>query len=89
MRIQADREHRVEISGPYRFVRRPMYIGTIIGLPAPALIAGSGVALMPAALTISLLVWRTGREDATLQTELPGYADYADNTRYRLLPGVW
>jgi protein-S-isoprenylcysteine O-methyltransferase Ste14 len=36
-----------------------------------------------------MLVWRTAREDKTLQVELPGYAQYATETRFRLLPGVW
>jgi hypothetical protein len=36
-----------------------------------------------------MLIWRTVREDRTLQTELPGYAEYSTQTRFRLLPGVW
>jgi hypothetical protein len=28
-------------------------------------------------------------EDRTLQRELPGYAEYAVVTRWRLLPGIW
>ena len=36
-----------------------------------------------------LLILRTALEDRTLQAELPGYADYARQVRYRLLPGVW
>jgi len=44
---------------------------------------------IPALLTIVALVVRTALEDRTLQTELPGYAEYAQQTRYRLLPGVW
>lgn len=89
VRIQEDRGHKVISDGPYRYVRHPMYSGTIIGFPATALILGSGWALLPAALLVVLFVWRTGREDATLQQELAGYADYAAKTRYRLLPGVW
>ena len=45
--------------------------------------------LLPAALATALLVLRTGLEDGLLQTELPGYADYARLSRYRLVPGVW
>ena len=46
-------------------------------------------ALIPALLTIVLIVVRTALEDKTLQAELPGYVDYTEHTRYRLLPGVW
>jgi len=35
------------------------------------------------------MVVRTALEDQTLQKELPGYAGYAQKTRYRLIPGVW
>jgi protein-S-isoprenylcysteine O-methyltransferase Ste14 len=45
--------------------------------------------LLPGALAIALLVVRTGMEDGLLQTELPGYADYARRTRYRLVPDIW
>jgi protein-S-isoprenylcysteine O-methyltransferase Ste14 len=89
VRIQTDRDHKVVSDGPYRLVRHPMYLGTIIGLPAMALIVGSGMALLPAALMAILFVWRTGREDATLCAELDGYRSYAEKTRFRLLPGIW
>jgi len=46
-------------------------------------------ALLPSAASAALYVLRTGLEDRTLQAELPGYAEYARQTRYRLLPGVW
>jgi protein-S-isoprenylcysteine O-methyltransferase Ste14 len=35
------------------------------------------------------MVIRTALEDRTLLAELPGYAEYAQRVRYRLLPGVW
>jgi protein-S-isoprenylcysteine O-methyltransferase Ste14 len=38
---------------------------------------------------IPKLVWRTAREDATLRSGLPGYAEYARQVKYRLVPGVW
>jgi protein-S-isoprenylcysteine O-methyltransferase Ste14 len=38
---------------------------------------------------VLLSVVRTALEDRTLLEELPGYAEYAQQTRYRLLPGVW
>lgn len=89
VRIQNDRGHKVVSDGPYRFIRHPMYSGTIIGFPATALMLGSGLALIPAVLMMALFVWRTSREDKILQQELAGYAGYAAKTRYRLLPGIW
>jgi protein-S-isoprenylcysteine O-methyltransferase Ste14 len=34
-------------------------------------------------------VIRTALEDRTLQAELPGYKEYVQKVRYRLVPGVW
>jgi protein-S-isoprenylcysteine O-methyltransferase Ste14 len=87
VRIQS--QQRAITSGPYHFVRHPMYSGTLLAWIGSALALGSWWMLIPAAAGIVLFVWRTGREDATLHEKLPGYTDYAQRTRYRLLPGVW
>jgi len=89
VRIQKDRGHHVVDSGPYRIVRHPGYIGGVIAMIATPLLLGSLWALIPAAAYILLIVVRTKLEDRTLQEELPGYRNYAQRTRYRLLPGLW
>jgi protein-S-isoprenylcysteine O-methyltransferase Ste14 len=89
VRIQEDRGHQVVTGGPYAHVRHPMYVGIIVLFPCMALFLGSSWALVPASLIAILMVVRTALEDRTLQAELPGYAEYARKTRYRLLPGVW
>ncbi len=89
VRIQRDRGHAVCSDGPYRWVRHPGYTGILLYGPLLPLALGSLWALIPGLLCIPLMVWRTAREDATLQAELPGYQDYTQRVRYRLLPGVW
>jgi protein-S-isoprenylcysteine O-methyltransferase Ste14 len=89
VRIQEDRGHQVVTGGPYRYVRHPMYVGIILLFPCMTLFLGSWWALVPASLIAMLFVIRTAFEDRTLQAELPGYAEYAERVRYRLLPGVW
>ena len=89
VRIQDDRGHRVATTGPYHFVRHPMYVGVIVLWLSTALILGSWWALVPGLLIAVIFVIRTALEDRMLQTELPGYADYAKQVRYRLVPGVW
>lgn len=89
VRIQLDRGQTVCRSGPYRYVRHPGYVGGILfGLATP-LILGSLCALIPQVMAAALLVWRTYYEDRMLQAELAGYVAYSEETRYRLLPGVW
>jgi len=87
--VRIQDEQRVITSGPYRVVRHPMYLGTVVGLPGTALMLGSAWALLAMALIVVLFIWRTAREDRTLRGELAGYEDYTKITRYRLLPGVW
>jgi protein-S-isoprenylcysteine O-methyltransferase Ste14 len=53
------------------------------------LLLGSLWALIPAGLAAIGYVVRTALEDRTLQEELDGYKEYTQQTRYRLLPGVW
>ncbi|MFZ1508378.1 MAG: hypothetical protein WAV74_16510 [Anaerolineae bacterium] len=54
----------------------------------PVLLA-SWPALIISGLSVLLLILRTALEDRTLQVELIGYAGYARQVRYRLLPGIW
>lgn len=89
VRIQKDRGQVVVTDGPYRFVRHPSYAGGIVSWVCAALALGSWWALLPAALVGLVFVVRTALEDRTLQEELPGYTEYAECVRYRLLPGVW
>ena len=89
VRIQVERGHAVCTTGPYRFVRHPGYVGMIIQSLALPLMLGSLWALIPAGLTTCIIILRTALEDKTLHEELTGYAEYAQQTRYRLLPGVW
>jgi protein-S-isoprenylcysteine O-methyltransferase Ste14 len=88
-RIQNDRGHSVVQSGPYQHVRHPMYIAIMVLMPGIALLLGSLWALVPAGMIAFLFVIRTALEDKMLRTELPGYPEYAERVRYRLLPGLW
>ena len=89
VRIQDDRGHQVVTSGPYRFVRHPMYASNIFFFPSIPLLLGSWWALIPAIIIMGLFTLRTYLEDKTLQAELPGYKEYAHKTRYRMVPGIW
>jgi protein-S-isoprenylcysteine O-methyltransferase Ste14 len=89
VRIQDDRGHYVVTVGPYQYVRHPMYSAIFIMWPGIALALGSWWALIPAAVIVIVFVIRTALEDKTLQAGLPGYVEYTQHTRYRLVPGVW
>ncbi len=89
VRIQAERGHTVCDSGPYRIVRHPGYAGNLLPLPGIVLALSSVWTLIPVVLALVIVLLRTALEDRTLQAELPGYADYARQVRYRLFPGIY
>ncbi len=89
VRIQTERAHTVVSSGPYHYVRHPAYVGMILVVLAAPIFLASWWALIPGVVSAALALTRTALEDRTLQAELPGYREYAQQTRYRLLPGVW
>jgi protein-S-isoprenylcysteine O-methyltransferase Ste14 len=89
VRIQTDRGHTVIDSGPYAIVRHPGYVGGSLLFVGTALCLGSYWALLPAALSCSIVILRTTWEERTLRDELPGYEEYTRRVRYRLIPGVW
>ena len=89
VRIQSDRGQSVVSGGPYRYVRHPGYLGTILLHLGVPFLLGSWWALIPGVAAVVVMIVRTALEDGTLRAELPGYAAYADRVRWRLLPGVW
>lgn len=89
VRIQDDREQSVVIAGPYRFIRHPMYLGVVLLFISLGPALGSWFASIPGVVIDSLFIIRTAKEDKTLQQELEGYPEYAQQVRYRLFPGIW
>jgi protein-S-isoprenylcysteine O-methyltransferase Ste14 len=89
VRLQPERRQTVVTGGPYRYVRHPAYLGATVYELAVSVLLTSWRALAVSTLTALLLIVRTALEDRTLQAELAGYADYARQVRFRLLPGIW
>ena len=89
VKIDEERGHKVITTGPYALVRHPMYTVVIILLFAVPVALGSRFALILALFLTVLLIVRTYLEDRTLHAELTGYEEYAKETPYRLIPGVW
>ena len=89
VKVQAERHHHVISTGPYAFVRHPMYSAIMLFFVGAPLLLGSwwGVAMAP--LFAVLFAIRAGIEERALIAGLPGYADYAARVRYRLVPGIW
>lgn len=87
--IQVEEGQKVISTGPYRWVRHPFYISSMIMMLFVPLALGSLVALPVFALAIPFYVLRLLNEEKVLRRELPGYAEYCAGTRYRLVPYLW
>jgi protein-S-isoprenylcysteine O-methyltransferase Ste14 len=87
--IEVEQGQQVITSGPYALVRHPMYLAMILMMTATPLALGSYWAMLPSILFILLLAARAKNEEELLLTELKGYREYTQKTRYRLFPGVW
>jgi protein-S-isoprenylcysteine O-methyltransferase Ste14 len=89
VKIQRERGHKVVTTGPYAFVRHPMYAGAIPFLIGTPLLLGSLWGLLLSPLLIAVLAIRAVLEEQMLKAELEGYAEYAKCVRYRFMPHVW
>lgn len=89
VKIDDKRGHKVITTGPYAFVRHPMYAVVIALLFALPVSLGSRFSLILSLVLTVLLIVRTYFEERTLYEELEGYAEYAKQTPYRLIPGIW
>lgn len=89
VRLQTDRGHHLIDSGPYAFIRHPGYAGSFLWLVSSGLALGSWMSLIPAAGAAGVMLYRLLLEDKFLHEMLPGYPEYAQRVRSRVLPRVW
>ena len=87
--VETFEEQQVISTGPYAIVRHPMYTGTLALYLATPLALGSWWALLPTLALIPTFVYRIRNEEEVLLRELPGYEEYRQKVRSRLLPHIW
>ena len=87
--IRVEASQKVIDTGPYAYVRHPMYAAAIwlfVGIP---LALGSWWSIGLIVLVVPVLLWRLLDEERILDRDLPGYTEYKQRVRYRLIPYVW
>ena len=87
--VKVEEGQAVVDTGLYGVVRHPMYAVTILLFLMIPLILGSWYALMVFAFYPAIIIIRLKDEEALLTQELPGYAEYKQKVKYRLIPFVW
>jgi protein-S-isoprenylcysteine O-methyltransferase Ste14 len=89
VRIQEERGQTVIATGPYHYVRHPMYAGGLLLFLGTPLLLGSWYGLLLALIFIPAGAVRAVLEERVLRKELPGYDAYMAQVKYRLIPYVW
>lgn len=87
--IQKERGQTVISTGPYRYVRHPMYSGACLFFLGTALLLGSWYGVLCTPFFVGLFALRAVMEERLLHEELEGYDAYAAQVKYRFLPHVW
>lgn len=88
-RVQEERGQRVCSTGPYAFVRHPMYSAIIMWCVSVVMVFPSAWVALVSGVVALVIVARTALEDAMLASGLEGYSEYRSNVRWRLVPFVW
>jgi protein-S-isoprenylcysteine O-methyltransferase Ste14 len=87
--VEIAENQKVITTGPYALVRHPMYFGGLLIFIGTPLALGSYWGLLAVVAALPALIWRLLDEEKLLAKNLPGYAEYKQRVRYRLVPHVW
>ena len=87
--IKVEAGQTVVDTGLYGFVRHPMYAVTILLFLMIPLVLGSWYALIAFAFYPVIIIVRLNDEEGLLTRELPGYAEYKQKVKYRIIPFIW
>ena len=87
--IQVEEGQKVVDTGLYGVVRHPMYMATILLFFMIPLVLGSWYALIVFAFYPAIIIVRLKDEEKLLTRELPGYEEYKQKVRYRIIPFIW
>jgi len=86
--VSAKEDHELVSSGPYRYVRHPMYTGGLLAGIGSAIVCG-GAWIFLLIIIGALFLWRVSAEDKLMERQFPGeYPDYKRRTK-ALIPFVW
>lgn len=89
IRIQEERGQTVISTGPYHYVRHPMYCAILLLILGTSLLLGSAYGILLGLAGIALLARRAVLEERALEKAFPGYRDYQARVKYRLVPYIW
>ena len=87
--IEVQEDQKVIDTGTYGIVRHPMYMATVVLFLAMPLVLGSVLSFLIMLCYIPIIVKRIRNEEQVLTEGLPGYREYMQKVKYRLIPFIW
>lgn len=87
--IEVQENQKVIDTGLYGIVRHPMYFATVVLFLAMPLVLGSLISFVIFLAYPFIIAKRIKGEEQFLEQELPGYKEYKEKVKYRLLPFIW
>lgn len=87
--VKVEEGQTVISTGLYGIVRHPMYAATILLFIMMPLVLGSWYAAIIFLAYPVLIVIRLSGEEKLLLKELPGYGQYREKVKYRIIPFIW
>ena len=87
--VEVQEDQKVIDTGLYGIVRHPMYMATVLLFLSMPLVLGSLICFLCMLFYIPIIVKRIRNEEKVLADGLPGYAEYMEKVKYRLIPFIW
>ncbi len=87
--VKVEQGQTVVDTGLYGIVRHPMYAVTILLFLMIPLVLGSWYALTAFVFYPVIIIVRLKDEEKLLTKELPGYCEYKQKVKYRIIPFIW
>lgn len=87
--IEVESGQTVITTGPYAFVRHPLYLAATVMFLFSPIALGSWWALLAISPFPVSLVLRILNEEKVLEKQLQGYKEYERKVKYRLIPYIW
>ncbi len=87
--VEVQKDQKVIDTGLYGVVRHPMYMSTLLLFLAMPLVLGSIISFVITLAYIPIIAKRIGNEEKVLEDGLPGYAEYKNKVKRKVVPFIW
>ncbi len=87
--IEVQENQKVIDTGLYGIVRHPMYMATMVLFLSMPLVLGSLYSFIIMLAYIPIIAKRIRNEEKVLEESLPGYKEYKQKVKYKVIPFIW